>query len=401
VSIPGSQTVVGAKQAEDRIPVWRLLALTTAGFLAIMTETMPAGLLPQIGEGLSVSEGLAGQLVTLYAVGSVIAAVPVIAATRSMRRRPLLLLAVVGLLVFNTVTAVSSSYGLTLVARFGAGMASGVVWGLLAGYGRRIVAEHLQGRALAVVGVGQPIALTFGVPLGTWLGSLFDWRGVFWIISAVALVLTVWIRVLVPDFPGQSAGDRLPLQKIFVTPGVRSVLCVMFLWILAHNILYTYVAPFLSTAGLGSRVDIALLVFGLAAIVGIWLTGILIDRLLRIITLASLAGFSMGALALGIANHAVVVIFVGIVAWGFTFGGAPTLLQTALADSAGEGADVAQSMFVTVFNSAVAAGGVIGGLLLDSTGAESIPWSLLVLTIPALVLVTVKRKHGFTPGSRS
>lgn len=31
-----------------------------------MTENMPAGLLPQIGEGLGVSEAMAGQTVTLY-----------------------------------------------------------------------------------------------------------------------------------------------------------------------------------------------------------------------------------------------------------------------------------------------------------------------------------------------
>jgi predicted MFS family arabinose efflux permease len=384
----------------ERLPVWKLLALTTAGFLAIMTETMPAGLLPQIGRGLGISEGFAGQLVTLYAVGSVVAAVPIITATRSMRRRPLLLLAVGGLLVFNTVTALSTSYGLTLIARFAAGMAAGVVWGLLAGYGRRMVPEHLQGRALAIVGVGQPIALACGVPLGTWLGSLFDWRGVFWIMSSVALALLLWIRALVPDFSGQAAQDRQPIQKILVTPGVRQVLCVMFLWILAHNILYTYIAPFLNNAGLGSRVDLALLVFGGSAIVGIWLTGMQIDRRLRTATLISLVGFALAALLLGIAHHYTPAVFAGIIAWGATFGGAPTLLQTAIADAAGDGADVAQSMFVTVFNLAVAGGGVAGGLLLESTGAASFPWSLLILATTALATVAASRKHGFTPGPR-
>ncbi|MET7315094.1 MFS transporter [Streptomyces thermoviolaceus] len=259
----------------NRLPVGRLLAFTTAGFLAIMTETMPAGLLPQIGDGLDVTEAWAGQLVTLYAIGSTVAAIPIIAATRSMNRRPLLLWAVGGLLVFNTVTALSALYGLTLFARFVAGMASGVIWGVLAGYARRLVPAALQGRALAIVGVGQPIALTFGVPLGTWLGSLFDWRGVFWIMSAVALLLMLWVRALVPDVPGQSAAERLPIRRIFTTPGVRPVLAVVFFWILAHNILYTYIAPFLEKAGLKDRVDVALLVFGAAAIVGIRATGVL------------------------------------------------------------------------------------------------------------------------------
>ena len=70
------------------LPLGRLLALAMAGFLAIMTETLPAGLLPQIGTGLAVSEAMAGQMVTLYALGSVLAAIPVVAATRGLRRRP-------------------------------------------------------------------------------------------------------------------------------------------------------------------------------------------------------------------------------------------------------------------------------------------------------------------------
>lgn len=386
--------------APDRLPVLKLLAFTAAGFLAIMTETMPAGLLPQIAHGLDVREGLAGQLVTLYAVGSVVAAIPVIAATRSVRRRPLLLSAVGGLLVFNTVTALSSDYALTLGARFVAGMASGVIWGLLAGYARRLVPERLQGRALAVVGVGQPIALTLGVPLGTWLGTVFDWQGVFWVMSAVALLLMVWVRAVVPDFPGQAAEQHLPIRRIFLTPGIRPILAVIFLWILAHNVLYTYIAPFLRKAGLGGRVDVMLLVFGATAIAGIWFTGMFVDRKLRVLTLGSLAGFAAAALLLGVGMHSEVATSIGIVAWGLTFGGAPTLLQTAIGDAAGEGADVAQSMLVTVFNLAVAAGGLVGGLLLDSAGAASFPWVLFVLALCALAVVGPARSHGFPPGRR-
>ena len=388
-----------AAPAEERLPILKLLAFTAAGFLAIMTETMPAGLLPQIGRGLDVSEGLAGQLVTLYAIGSVIAAIPVIAATRSVRRRPLLLCAVGGLFVFNTVTALSTNYGVTLGARFVAGMASGVIWGLLAGYARRLVPEHLQGRALAVVGVGQPIALTAGVPLGTWLGSVFTWQGVFWVMSAVALALMIWVRVLVPDFPGQAAEQRQPIREIFVTPGIRPILAVIFLWILAHNILYTYISPFMSEAGLGERVDVMLLVFGATAIAGIWLTGMLVDRKLRLLTLVSLAGFAAASLILGIGHSSPVAVIVGVVAWGLTFGGAPTLLQTAIADAAGDGADVAQSMLVTIFNLAVAGGGVVGGLLLESSGPTSFPWVLLALAVLAFAVVGTA-KAGFKPGRR-
>ena len=377
------------------LPIWKLLAFTLAGFLAIMTETMPAGLLPQISESLGVSKALAGQLVTFYALGSVLAAIPVIAATRSWNRRRLFLLAVAGLLVFNVITTLSSHYAIIIAARFAAGMAAGVIWGLLPGYVLRMVADNVQGRALAITGVGQPIALAIGVPLGTWLGLLFDWRGVFWIMSALTLLLLIWVRLAIPDFAGQSDKQRIPIRRIFLIPGIRPVLLTLFVWITAHNLLYTYIEPFLASVGLAERVDVVLLLFGIAAMVGIWLTGLLVDHWLRAMALISLSAFAVAALVLGLSGGSTAIVLVGIALWGITFGGAPIMLQTALAGAAGENADVAQSMFVTIFNLAVAGGGVAGALLLQRVGAVSFPWAVLALALLGLSIVWSAKTNGF------
>lgn len=377
------------------LPIWKLLAFTLAGFLAIMTETMPAGLLPQISESLGVSKALAGQLITFYALGSVLAAIPVIAATRSWNRRRLFMLAVGALLVFNIVTTLSSNYIIIIVARFAAGMAAGVIWGLLPGYVLRMVAGDMRGRALAITGVGQPIALALGIPLGTWLGMLFDWRGVFWIMSALTLLLLLWIRLAIPDFAGQSVKQRLPIKQIFLMPGIRPVLVTVFVWISAHNLLYTYIEPFLASVGLEQRVDAVLLLFGITAMLGIWLTGLLVDHWLRAMALIGLSGFAVAALILGFSGGSAAIVLIGIALWGITFGGAPIMLQTALAGAAGKNADVAQSMFVTIFNLAVAGGGIAGALLLQHIGAVSFPWAVLALALIGLCIVWSARVNGF------
>jgi len=384
-----------SEEFSAQLPIWKLLAFTVAGFLTIMTETMPAGLLPQISQGLNISEAYAGQLIAVYALGSVLAAIPLISLTRSWNRRPLLLSAIVGLLLFNAITALSNDYILTLVARFIAGMAAGVIWGLLAGYVRRMVPASYQGRALAIAGVGQPIALSIGVPLGAWLGALFEWRGVFWIMSLLALLLFIWIRFSIPDFAGQSAQKRLPILKVLLMPGIRAILAVVFLWILAHSILYTYISPFLASTGHTYKVETILFVFGISSIVGIFITGMFVDRSLRKITLFSLLGFAVATILLGAYSSSSFVVITGVVLWGVTFGGAPTLLQTALASTAGHEADVAQSMLVTMFNLAIAFGGMVGGGLLESLGAASFPWIMLVFALMALCTVYHARHHGF------
>jgi predicted MFS family arabinose efflux permease len=384
----------------ERLPMGALLALAMTGFICIVTETLPAGLLPQISSGLEVSSALAGQMVTVYALGSLLAAIPLTIATQGWRRRNVLLLTIVGFLLFNSITASSTDYGVTLVARFFAGASAGLAWSLLAGYARRMVAPHLQGRAMAVAMVGTPIALSLGVPLGTWLGAMVGWRTAFGLMSGLTLVLMVWVLVKVPDYPGQSASQRTGLRQVLLTPGVRSVLGVVMTWMLAHNILYTYIAPFVAPAGLGNDVDIVLLVFGLAALVGIWLTGRLVDRHLRKAVLASLGTFAAIALVFGFFAQSVAVIYTGVLVWGLSFGGAATLLQTALADSAGEGADVALSLNVVVWNSAIAIGALTGGVLLDQVGVGIFPWVLLVLLLAGLWIVFSARNHGFPEGQR-
>ncbi|MFB7816269.1 MFS transporter [Paenibacillus chitinolyticus] len=386
---------VSSIPSSERLPWAGLLALAMTGFICILTETIPAGLLFQIGDGLGVSEALAGQLVTFYALGSLLAAIPLTTLTRGWRRRPLLLMCILGFLVFNTVTTISSNYTLTLAVRFFAGVSAGVLWGMIAGYARRMVPETLKGRAMAVAMVGTPLALALGVPAGTFLGALVGWRSVFGIMSLLALILVAWVLWKLPDYEGEAADKRLPLYKVFVIPGVRPVLFVVLAWVLAHNILYTYIAPYLAQAGLTKRVDLVLLTFGITALVGIWVIGILIDHKLRPLVLISLAAFALASIALGISSSQPVVIYLAVATWGLTFGGAATLLQTAVAEAAGESADVAQSMLVTAWNLAIGGGGVMGGILIETLGVGSFPWALFILLILALLVAWRAREFGF------
>jgi predicted MFS family arabinose efflux permease len=184
------------------------MACTT--FIGIVTETMPAGLLPQIAEGLRVSNGSAGQLVTAYAVGAVLGAIPAVMLTRGARRKPLLCIGLLGFLLANTATALAPGLLVALAVRFIAGAFSGLLWGMLAGYAMRITAPERAGRALAIAMAGIPLALAAGTPLGTWFGATVGWRWAFAGTSLFTVVILVSALILVPDAPGQHAPTRIP-----------------------------------------------------------------------------------------------------------------------------------------------------------------------------------------------
>ena len=266
-------------------------------------ETMPAGLLPVIATGMGTSEGTVGLFVSAYALGTVIITIPAITLTRGMRRKPLLLGAILGLILANSTTALSSDVTLSLVSRFVAGAFSGIIWGMLAAYGRKISPPSRAGLSLAIVSVGAPVGFALGTPLGSWLGTTFDWRWAFAGLTAVAVDRRVFIAAIAPDAEGQPGTSRLPLARVFRIPGIAVILAVIFTWMLAHNTIYTYIAPYLRTTSSSLTVDVELFIFGVASIAGIIITGALLDRHPRPLLHGSVALFITAAVVL-LVGHA-------------------------------------------------------------------------------------------------
>ncbi|MCP2339951.1 MFS transporter [Actinomadura rupiterrae] len=382
-----------------RLPMSPLLALATAVFITSLTETLPAGLLPAMSAGLGVGESAAGQTVTIYALGTALTAAPLTAATAAWRRKRLLLTTVVGFAVANGVTAISSDYALTMVARFAAGVAAGLAWALLAGYARRMAPPELEGRAIAVAMAGIPVALSLGVPAGTFLGSALGWRTAFWTMTALTVVLVGWIAASVPDFPGRRRAAGTARQRVLGVPGVGPVLFVTLVYVLAHTVLYAYVAAYLDGLGMGGSTDAVLLVFGAASLLSIAIVGARIHRHLRLLSLASVLLVAVATAVLALLSDSHVLVYAAAALWGLGWGGAPTLLQTAAgqagAKAGEEAADAAQALLVTLWNVAMAAGGIAGGLLLHRFGASALPWTALALLAPVLAAVITSRRHAF------
>ncbi|MQY36230.1 Purine ribonucleoside efflux pump NepI [Streptomyces sp. RB17] len=139
-------------------------------------------------------------------------------------------------------------------------------------------APHLQGRAIALTMAGVPLALSLGIPLGTFLGGLFGWRLTFDLVTLISVALLGWITMSVPDAPGRRPEAREPALKALSLPGVVAALFVVAAYVLAHNILCTCVATFLDAYDMGGSRDVVLLVLGIASVVSIWIKGAPVDR---------------------------------------------------------------------------------------------------------------------------
>lgn len=397
----GTTAASSLREEADTLPKVPLLLLALTGFTAIVTETMPTGLLPQISADLGIEPPAVGQMVTIYALGSLLAAIPLVSLTQRLRRRPVLMTAIAGFLIFNFVTVATSSLLVIMVARFMAGVSAGLSWGLLGGYARRMVVDSLKGRAVALAMAGTPVALSIGTPLGTYLGGAIGWRGAFVAMSAVAALLLVAVSWRMPDFPGQPSDRPLRVRTVIMTPGVRPVLLAAFLWVTAHYVLYTYAALFAAQVGIPQRTDLLLAVFGFASLSGIWLAGAMVDRRLRWHVLGSLVLFALATAAMAFARQAPVLLWPAVIVWGITFGGAATSIQTAASDAAGEGVNIVSAMTTTTWNAAIALGGALGALILRLQGVKGFFWVMLALILTSLIVAVGARNYGFRSGARA
>lgn len=382
--------------ARPRLPLGALIVLALMGFILIAAETMPAGLLPDIAQGMNISEGTVGLFISAYALGTVLVTIPAITLTSGYRRRPLLLTSTIGLIVANTVTAFSTDVALSLASRFVAGGFSGIIWGMLAMYAIRISPPERAGVALSVMSTGAPLGFAFGTPLAAFIGISTDWRSSFAAFSILGLIVAVLTLIVVPDAPGQPLAARLPLWKVFGLRGVPVVLGVIAVWMLAHNTIYTYIAPYLRATGTGITPDLLLFIYGIASLGGVATTGFFLDRHPRALLHGSVGIFVGAALVLLIGHASPVAVIIATAMWGVGFGGAPAQLQAALTRAGGANSDVANSFLPVAFNIAIFAAGILGAALLTSFDALILPVVMIALGVGAFVLTLYGRRCAFS-----
>ncbi len=366
-------------------PLLALLALATAAFTDVVTDLLPAGLLPAMSASLHVPEARIGLLVSAFAIASAVAAIPVTAVLRRLPRRAVLIAALSGFALCDAATAASSSYPVTFVIRLAAGVMGGTLWSLLAGCAARIAPPRLRGRAIAVMLGGITVALCLGVPAGAALAAIIGWRACFAALSGLALVAAAWVRWRVPWLAaGSRATSRGAVLTVARLPGIRPVLAVTLLLLTGHQVMYTYIAPYLAWAGFG-RTGLVLMVFGIATVGGVWGAGVLVDRRGRRILVLALVLVIAAMVALEL--RAAPVLLGGVVVWGLAYGAAPTLLQTELTAASGAAsADLATALQTTVYNVGIAAGSLAGDLVLQATGPGFLPWTTAVLLAAALAV---------------
>ncbi len=369
-----------------------LFALALATFVAITTELVPVGLLPLISDDLTVSESVAGLLVTAYAFMVAALALPLTSATRRLPRKAVLLGALAIYTLSNVIVALAPTFALVAVARALGGASHAVFFSVSIGYASRLVRPHLAGRALGLVTLGASAGFVLGVPLTTSLGTAVGWRTSFLVLAGACALAGVLTALVLPPVPGGGTppDDDARGARRTALAGVTTANALVYL---GHYTVYTYISVLLLAAGLATAaLGPALLLIGALGLIGAAYAAARLDVRLRQTTVVTLAVVAGGILALGLAFPGTVGTLVAAAVWSIGFGACAAVFQTAAIRTRGASPDVVGALVNATANIGIGGGAALGALVLDGAGVAVVPYTGAALVVAALVLVLLARR---------
>jgi len=374
------------------LPYNALIWLAVATFSNGIDGYVLAGLLPQISHGLGVSNAAAGQLVSVFALTVAFSAPVLGAVTSGWERRRTIVGSIAFFVIGNLITALAPVYPIAVCGRVIAALGAAVMNAAITGYVIHLAPVEHRGKALSFVLGGWMTATALGVPVGLLLGQS-DWRFPLIMVAVVGTVALVGIMIKLPhlQLPPGSLRDRLrPLG----TPRLVAGLLVSTGILCASYTCFTYAVLILTgplhLGAHGWKIIVVMFGYGLASMVGNWVTGRLVDRFtpVRILTIWLIGLFVnavTGAISISTASAAslAVLALVWFFAAGIGNGGAAVPQQARLASMAPDSAAIVMALNGSAISLGSALGGGLGGLTL---AAGNPPHRLLVVAAGILLL---------------
>jgi len=374
---------------------WTAVCAMMLGVLSLVTaEFLPMSLLTPMARDLGVSEGTAGQAVTVTAFTALVASLLVAALTRRFNRRTVLLGFSVLLIASDLIVADATNLAMLLTGRLLLGVALGGFWTMAAATTTRLVPSALVPRALAIVMSGIAGSSILSGPVGTALGNIAGWRGVFVMAAGLGGLALVMQFFALPLLEPRGQARLGTIIEVLKRPRLGLGVAAATLVFAGHYALLTYIRPFLETVtGVGvPGISAILLGFGVANYLGTFVGGALTARhlgrtLAAMPLVIAILGLSLAAFGGVAATDAAMIAL-----WGLAFGGVPVAWTTWITRLVPDETESGTGIFIAAAFLGISIGAAGGGVVYDAGGSRSVMIAGAVALIVAVLIVTLRLK---------
>ncbi|WP_222911087.1 MFS transporter [Pseudomonas sp. DNDY-54] len=343
------------------------LALAMGGFAIGTGEFAIMGLMPNVAQGLGISEPQVGHVISTYALGVVVGAPLLAILGARLFRRHLLLLLMSFFALGNFASAMAPDYHSLMVFRFIAGLPHGAYFGVAMLVAASMVPADQRAKAVSRVLAGLTIAILIGNPTATWLGQWLSWRWAFGLVGMVALLTVLLVALFLPLDRSEPRNNPMRELRDFNRKPVWLALAISSIGFAGMFCVFSYLAPTLLDINGASEkwIPVGLAAFGLGAIIGNLFGGWLFDRL-GFKAIAWLLLWSIFVLLIfPFATHSLWTLLPAAFAVGTMVSLSPAL-QTHLMDVAADAQTLAAASNHSAFNVANALGPWLGGMAISA-----------------------------------
>lgn len=357
----------------EKHPWGAVLAMSLAAFALVASEFMPVSLLTPIAADLHVTEGQAGQGISVSGAFALVTSLIIAVVAARVERKRLLLCLTVLMMVSGTVVAVAPGYSAFMLGRALIGVAIGGFWSLSAATAMRLVAPAQVPRALAIVNGGNALATVVAAPLGSYLGSLIGWRGAFFCTVPVAALAALWLLLTLPTLKNEANVNGGHTLRLMGQKKVAWGMIAVSVFFMGQFMLFTYLRPFLEeVTGVGiSLLSLMLLGLGISGFIGTFLIerfiGSGLYRTLTVIPIL-MAGIALALVKFG-ASPVITASLLGM--WGLIATAAPVGWWTWLARTLPDDAEAGGGLLVAIVQLAISGGAIVGGVTYDLSGYQA------------------------------
>ncbi len=375
-----------------------VLAMTLCAGALIASEFLPVSLLTPVAADLRLTEGQAGQAISVSGIFAVLTSLFVSSAVGRLDRRTVLLGFTVLMIVSGAIVAFAPNFVVLTIGRALLGIAIGGFWSMSTATVMRIVPRDDVPRALAILNGGNALAATVAAPLGSFLGAIIGWRGAFFCVVPLAVIAFVWLRGTLPPLPAERrSGAGAAFRLLGRPPVALGIAAILFLF-MGQFALFTYLRPFLETV---TRVDVPmlsliLLILGVTGLIGTYAVGWFLRRGSQAVLIAIPLGMAAIAIALMGLGHALIPTMALLAAWGLIGTPAPVGWGTWLSRTLPQDAEAGGGLMVATIQLGITLGASVGGLLFDFTGYRSTFGAAAAMLFASAVLALLSWRASAT-----
>lgn len=257
-----------------------LLPLAFGTFGLGLTEYVMMGILPDTAKSMNCSIPMAGNFISMYALGVVFGSILLVILGRTKPLKQILITLILIFTLANLASAFAPNYYIFCLLRFIAGLPHGAFFGVGAIAAGRLCEKGKTNQAVATMVSGMTIANLFGIPMGTFISHNLSWRITFLIIGLFGFFILYSVIKLIPYLkPLPNTGFRGQF-KFFKSLAPWLLILAVIMGNGGIFCLYSYINPLLvNVAGISAKyVSFVMVLAGAGMCVGNNLGGKLSDK---------------------------------------------------------------------------------------------------------------------------